>query len=94
MRGGEDAQRVDLADDVAGQRVQVVQGFHLVAEELDSDREFLVGRNDLDGVTANPERTPGERHVVAGVLDIDEQPQQCVAGNLVWPTVSSTERSR
>ena len=83
VRGREDPQRVDLAHHVAGQRVQVVQRLDLVAEELDAHREFLVGRDDLDGVAAHPERAPGERHVVAGVLHVDQQPQQRVARHLV-----------
>ena len=81
--GREDPQRVDLAHDVAGQRVHVVQRLDLVAEELDAHREFLVGRDDLDGVAAHPERAAGERHVVAGVLHVDQQPQQPVARHLV-----------
>ena len=83
VRGREDPQRVDLADHVTGQRVQVVQRLDLVAEVLDADREFLVGRDDLDGVAAHPERAAGERHVVAGVLHVDQQPQQRVARHLV-----------
>ena len=42
VRGREDPQRVDLADDVTGQRMHVVERLDLVAEELDADREFLV----------------------------------------------------
>ena len=80
--GGEDPQRVDLADHLAGQRVQVVQRLDLVAEELDANGELLVGRNDLHGVAAHPERTAGEGQVVAGVLDVDQQPQQPVPGHL------------
>ena len=80
--GREDAQRVDLADHLAGQRVQVVQRLDLVAEVLDADRQLLVGRDDLDGVAAYPERAAGERQVVAGVLHVDQQPQQPVARDL------------
>ncbi len=80
--GREDPQRVDLADHVAGQRVQVVQRLDLVAEELDAHRQLFVGRDDLDGVAADPERAAGEGQVVAGVLDVDQQPQQGVAGHL------------
>ena len=83
VRGREDAQRVDLAHDVTGQRVHVVQRLDLVAEVLDAHGEFLVRRDDLDGVTAHPERSPGERHVVAVVLHVDQQPQQAVTRHLV-----------
>ena len=63
--------------------MHVVQRLDLVAEVLDAHREFLVGRDDLNGVTAHPERPPGERHVVAVVLHVDQQPQQRVARHLV-----------
>ena len=78
VRGREDEQLVHLAHDVTGQRVQVVQLLHLVAEHLHPDREFLVRRDDLEGVTAHPERAAVEGHVVAGVLDVDQPPQQLV----------------
>ena len=71
-----------MTHDVAGQRMHVVQRFDLVAEVLDAQGQFLVGRDDLDGVAAHPERAAGERHVVAGVLHVDQQPQQPVAGHL------------
>ena len=69
--GGEDPQRIDLADHIAGQRVQVVQRLDFVAEELDANRQLFVRRDDLHGVAAHPERAAGERHVVAGVLHVD-----------------------
>ncbi len=81
--GREDPQRVDLAHDVAGQRVHVVERLDLVAEVLDPHREFLVRRDDLDGVAADPERPAGECHVVAGVLHVDQQPQQPIPRNLI-----------
>ncbi len=82
VSGREDAQRIDLAYHVAGERMHVVQRLDLVAEELDAERELLVGRDDLDGVAAHPERATGERHVVAGVLHVDQQSQQPVARHL------------
>ena len=52
----------------------------LVAEELDPDGPvFLVGREDLDDVAADPERAPVEIDVVALVLDVHELPQELVA---------------
>jgi hypothetical protein len=80
--GREDAQRVDLADHVAGQRMQVVQRLDLVTEVFDADGQFLVGRDDLDGVAPHPKRATSERQVVAGVLHVDQQPEQTVAGYL------------
>ena len=55
VRGREDPQRVHLAHHVPGQRVQVIERLDLVAEVFDADGEFLVRRDDLDGVTAHPE---------------------------------------
>lgn len=43
MGSGKDPQRVDLADNLAGQRVQIVQRLDLVAEELDANRQLFVG---------------------------------------------------
>ena len=83
VRGREDPQRVDLAHDVAGERVKVVERLDLVAEELDADRELLVRGDDLDGVAAHPERAAVERQVVAGVLHVDQRAQQGVALHLV-----------
>ena len=82
VRGREDPQRVHLSDDVAGERVQVVQRLDLVAEELDAYRQFFIGGDDLDGVAADPERPAGEGHVVAVVLDVHKQAQQPVSGHL------------
>ena len=83
VRGREDEQRLVLADDLAGDRVQRHQPFDLVAEHLDPDGELLVDREDLDRVAADPERAAGERQVVAGVLDLHEPAQQLVALDLV-----------
>ena len=77
--GREDEQLVDLADHLAGERVQVVQPLDLVAEHLDPDGQLLVDREDLDGVAADPERAAGEGEVVAGVLLGDQRAQQLVA---------------
>lgn len=44
VRCREDAQRVDLANHIAGERMQVVEGVDLVAEEFDADGEFLIRR--------------------------------------------------
>ncbi len=75
VRRRENPQRIHLAHNVPGERMHVVQRLDLVAEVLDPKRELLVGRDDLDGVAAHPKRSAGERHVVAGVLHVDQQPQ-------------------
>src|SRR3546814_18276253 len=51
----------------------------LVTEELDADRELLIDREDLEGVATDPEGATGERHVVAGVLDLHQPAQDRVA---------------
>nr|BFF24944.1 hypothetical protein GCM10025732_29090 [Glycomyces mayteni] len=79
VRAGEDEDPVDLADRLAGDRVQVVQPVDLVAKHLDADRQLLVGRDDLDRVAADPEGAAGEGDVVAGVLDVHQAAQQLVA---------------
>ncbi len=79
VRRREDVQRLVLGDHLAGQRVQRHQPVDRVAEHLDAHRELLVHREDLDGVAADPERAPGERQVVAGVLDVDEPAEHLVA---------------
>ena len=76
---GEDEELLDLADHLAGERVQVVEPLDLVAEHLDPDRELLVDREDLDRVAADPERAAGEGEVVAGVLLDDQRAQQVLA---------------
>ena len=83
MRRWEDAKVLHLTHHVTGQGVQVVQRLDLVAEELDPDGQFLVRRDDLDGVAADPEAAAGETHVVAGVLHVDEQPQQRIPVDLL-----------
>ena len=83
VRRGEDAQRVDLPDHVAGQRMQVVERLDLVTEELDPHRQLFVRRDDLDGVAADTKAAAGERHVITRVLHVDQQPEQCVAVDLV-----------
>ena len=77
--GREEVELLVLGDDLAGERVQRHQPLDLVAEELDADRVLLVDGEDLEGVAPDPERAAGERHVVAGVLDLDEAAQDRVA---------------
>ena len=76
VRRREDTNRVDLANDVTSQWMEVVQCLDLVTEEFDADRQLFVRRNDLDRVAAHAERTSRERHVVAVVLNVDEQTQE------------------
>ena len=57
---------------LAGQRVKLADGIHLVAEELDAYRLGFVGGEDVDYVAPHAERPRGEVVVVADVLRLDE----------------------
>ncbi len=79
----EDVELLVLGDHLAGHGVQRHHPLDLVTEELDPDRGLLVDREDLERVPAHPEGAAGERHVVAGVLDLDQPAQDRVAVVLV-----------
>ncbi len=66
-------------DQLAGQRVEVLQALHLVAEHERAERGLGVGGEDLQRVAADAERAAAERRVVAVVLEVDELAQQLVA---------------
>ena len=66
-------------DQLARQRVEVLQALDLVAEQQRPERRLLVGREDLQRVAAHAERAAPERRVVAVVLEGDELAQQLVA---------------
>ena len=68
-----------VADQLARQRVEVLQPLDLVAEQHRPERGLLVGREDLQRVAADAERPAPERLVVAVVLERDELAQQLVA---------------
>ena len=72
VRRREQHERVDVLDELAGDRVDRGDPLDLVAEELDADAALLVRREDLDRVAADPELVADERHVVALVLELDE----------------------
>ena len=57
----------------------VIELVHLVAEQLDPERQVLVRRVHLDDVAANAEDTAVEIVIVALVLNLDEFPQNLVA---------------
>ncbi len=66
-------------DQLARQRVEVLQALDLVAEQQRPEGGLGVGREDLQRVAPNAERAPPERGVVAVVLQVDELAQQLVA---------------
>ena len=78
VAGREHVDGVLVADDLTRQRVEGLQRFDLVAEEFDAQRELLVLRDDLDGVSADAEGAAGEGHVIAGVLHGHEAFEQFV----------------
>src|SRR4051812_16768706 len=62
-----------LLDPDAAERIDFRDALDLVAEELDPDRALLfIGREDLDHVAANAERSAVEVDVVSLVLDLDQ----------------------
>jgi hypothetical protein len=54
VRGRENLQRLDLANDLAGQGVELDDPFDLIAVELDPGCDLVIGRLDVDGVAAHP----------------------------------------
>ena len=80
VRGRPDRDVLEVvADQLAGQRVEVLQALDLVAEQHRPERRLLVGREDLQRVAPHAERAAPERLVVAVVLERDELAQQLVA---------------
>ena len=68
-----------VPDQLAGQRVEVLQPLDLVAEQQRPERRLLIGREDLQRVPPHAERAAPERRVVAVVLQVHELAQQLVA---------------
>jgi len=79
VRGGVDVQLLALGQQLTGERVQLADALHLVAEELDPDDEVVVGGLQLQGVAAHPEAGARQGLVVALVLEVDELAQHAVA---------------
>ena len=65
-----------LGEDLAGERVELHDALHVVAEELDADGDVLVRGHDLQRVAAHAEARAGEVVVVALVLHLDEAARQ------------------
>src|SRR4051794_19896290 len=80
VRRGPDGDVLEVVlDQLAGERVEVLQALHLVAEQQRAERGLLVRREDLQRVTPHAERAAAEHLVVAVVLEVDELAQQLVA---------------
>ena len=79
MAGREHGEARHLGQDLPGERVEQVQRFHLVVEQLDADRGLRVfRREDVDDVAAHAEHAALELDVVAVVLHL-RQPRDDVA---------------
>ena len=83
MGGGPDGDVVDLVEDLARQRVEVLDTLDLVAEEGDPVRRLGVGRHDLHQLTAHPEGSAPQRRVVALVLHLHQLAHDLVAVDLL-----------
>ena len=81
--GGPDRDVVDRVEDLAGQRVEVLDRLDLVAEERDPVGRLGVGGHDLQHLAAHPEGAAAEDRVVALVLHLDQLAQHLVAVDLV-----------
>src|SRR5439155_25454329 len=83
VRAGIDGVTIELADHLAAHRIDLLDRFDLVAEELDADRRRLfVGGEDLDDVAADAEGAAVKVDVVSLILDVDEAPEELVASRL------------
>ena len=73
VRIGVDLDELQLVGLVPGERIELVDQFDLVAEQVDPPGAVLVvGREDVDGVAAHPEGAAGEIVERALVLQRDE----------------------
>jgi hypothetical protein len=84
VRRGPDRDVLEVVEDeLARQRVEVLQALDLVAEHRRPEGRLGVRREDLEGLPADAERAAPQRGVVAGVLQRDELAQQLVAVDLL-----------
>ncbi len=79
LGGGEDRDRVESRQRLAGERIEVRDRFDLVAEERDPPGGLGVGGLQLEHVAAHAEPSAAEHGVVAHVLDVDQLAQHLVA---------------
>ena len=72
-----------VLDELARERIEVLQALDLVAEQRRAVGGLGVGGEDLQRLAAHAEVAAAQRRVVARVLDRDELAQQLVAVDLV-----------
>ena len=70
--GGVDVYLRALGEDLTGERVELHDALHVVAEELDAHSHVLVRRHDLERVPTHAEARTSEVVVVPLVLHLDE----------------------
>ena len=79
--GGIDGHPIQFADRLARERVDLVDGLHEVAEEVDPNGSFLlVHRIDVHHIPANTEVSPGEVVISPLVLDLHQLFQHVFPG--------------
>ena len=84
VAGRVDHEARHLLPDAAGQRVEQLQRFDLVVEQLDADRQFgVLGREDVDHVAAHAKRAAREIGFVARVLHADQLRDRVALADLV-----------
>ncbi len=79
MAGGPDRDVVERVEDLAGERVEVLDRLDLVAEQLDPIGGLGVRGHDLEHLTPGAERATAEVGVVAAVLHCDELAEDLLA---------------
>ena len=72
MRGREDHHLVKVPEHLPGEHVKAGHPLDFVAEQLDPDGVFLIGRVHLDRVAPDAKASPHEVLVIALVVHLDE----------------------
>ena len=72
-----------FAELLAGNRIKSRQPVDRVSQQLHPDGGILVGQQDLDGVSPDPELPPLRRRVIPLVLDFHQPGEQLLPGNLL-----------
>ena len=73
--GRVDVDAFKALEDLAGGGVHVANRLHLIAKQFDPHQPVFVGRADLQDIAPHPEAAPGNLHIVASVLVVDQLPQ-------------------